>query len=262
MKRFNNKLLMIILLIISGYGIISSCTHKDQVLPAAVSTAVKITRGNHIHLPGLTAGDTTQWKFDKVHSAVNWSTPFLEVGADLTGKFNQFGVADLSNNTKLQNYVVGGQPLPDTSWAFYENQPEKTHFAGYVQINTINTGEPGRDGGCLVTTLATTKIVPGTQNLTVTNIAQIKTTSVTFDPAGNDYIVVFNFTWQGGLAAPITESITGKLTYVPKALVPAGTYSDFGLTLAFQINKADFGIVSTETADKIDIVINANFNNK
>lgn len=126
----------------------------------------------------------------------------------------------------------------------------------------MNTGEPARDGGCLVTTLATTAIVPGTQNLTVGNVALIKTTSVALDPAGNDYIVTFNFTWKGGLAAPLTESITGKLTYVPEAVVPAGTYSDFGLTLVFEINKADFGIVSTETADKIDITINANFNNK
>src|SRR5579863_7421848 len=220
MKRFNNKMLLVVLLMISGFGIISSCTHKDQVLPAAVSTAVKITRGTHVHHSGLTAGDTSQWKFDKAHSAVNWSTPFLEVGANLTGKFNQFGVHEILP-AEMQNYAVSGQALPDTSWAFYENDPSKTHFAGYVQINQVNTGEPARDGGCLITTLATTKIVAGTQNLTVGNIAQIKTTSVTFDPAGNDYIVVFNFTWQGGLAAPTTQSITGKLTYVPEAVVPA-----------------------------------------
>jgi polyisoprenoid-binding protein YceI len=193
MKRFTNKMLMMAIVLISGFGIIASCTHKNDPLPAAVSTAVKISHGNHAHLPGLTAGDSTQWKFDKVHSAVNWSTPFLEVGADLTGKFNQFGIADLTD-AMLQNYVTAKQPVPDTSWAFYESQPEKTHFAGYVQLNQINTGEPARDGGCLVSTLATTAIVAGTQNLTVTNVAHIKTTSVAFDPAGNDYIVTFNFT--------------------------------------------------------------------
>jgi len=252
---------MMAIVLISGFGVIASCTHKNDPLPAAVSTAVKISHGTHVHLAGVTAGDTTQWKFDKVHSAVNWSTPFLEVGADLTGKFNQFGIADLTN-AMLQNYVTAKQPVPDTSFAFYEGQPEKTHFAGYVQINQINTGEPARDGGCLVSTLATTAIVAGTQNLTVTNVAHIKTTSVAFDPAGNDYIVTFNFTWQGGLSSPMTESIVGKLTYVPEALVPAGTYSDFGLKLEFQITKSDFGIISTETADKINIVVNANFNNK
>ncbi|MGZ3819843.1 MAG: hypothetical protein ACXVB0_06365 [Mucilaginibacter sp.] len=261
MKRFNNKMLMMALILISGYGLIASCTHKNDPLPAAVSTAVKITHGSHVHLPGTTAGDTSQWKFDKVHSAVNWSSPFLEVGADLTGKFNQFGVADLTN-AMMQNYTVAGQPVPDTSWAFYENVPAKTHFAGYVQMNQVNTGEPGRDGGCLITTFATIKVVPGTQNLTVSNVAHIKTTLVEFDPLSNSYIATFNFTWQGGLSSPLTESIVGKLTYVPETLVPAGTYSDFGLKLEFQINKADFGIINTETADKINIVVNANFNNK
>ena len=261
MKRFNNKMLMIVLILISGYGLIASCTHKNDPVPAAVSTAVKITHGKHIHLPGLTAGDTSQWKFDKVHSAVNWSSPFLEVGADLTGKFNQFGVVDLTP-AKMINYVVAKQPLPDTSWAFYENEPAKTHFAGYVQTNQVNTGEPGRDGGCLLATFGTTAIVAGTQNLTVTNVAHIKTTSVDFDPLSNGYIVTFDFTWQGASAAPVTQSLVGKLTYVPETLVPGATYSDFGLRLEFQINKADFGVINTEVADKITIVVNANFNNK
>lgn len=261
MKRLNNKMLLVILLMISGFGIISSCTHKDQVLPKAVSTTPVITRGTHVHLPGSTVGDTTQWKFDKVHSAVNWSSPFLEVGADLTGKFNQFGLADLTD-ALMQNYTTTKQPVPDTSWAFYENEPAKTHFAGYVQTNQVNTGEPGRDGGCLLTTFGTTKIVTGTQNLTVTNVAHIKTTSVAFDPSSNGYLVTFNFTWQGGGAAPVTQSLVGKLTYIPETLVPGTTNSEFGLKLEFQINKADFGVVNTETADKINIVVNANFNNK
>jgi len=222
---------------------------------------VKITHGTHIHLPGTTVGDTTQWKFDKVHSAVNWSSPFLEVGADLTGKFNQFGIVNLTP-AQMVTYSTTKQPLPDTSWAFYENEPAKTHFAGYVQTNQVNTGEPGRDGGCLVTTFGTTAVVAGTQNLTVTNVAYIKTTSVAFDPASNGYLVNFTFTWQGGSGAPVTQSLVGKLTYVPQTQVPGATYSDFGLRFEFQINKADFGIDNTEVADKISIVVNANFNNK
>ena len=162
----------------------------------------------------------------------------------------------------MKNYVTTKQPLPDTSWAFYENQPEKIRFAGYVQTNQVNTGEPGRDGGCLITTFGTTKIVAGTQNLTVTNVAYIKTTSVIFDPGSSGYIATFNFTWQGGGTAPVTQSIVGKLSYVPAAVVPGATTSVFGLRLEFQINKADFGIINTEVADKVTIVMNANFNNK
>lgn len=258
MKLLNIKTLMFTLILISGIGFIISCTHKNDPIPASLSTTPIISRGSRVHLPG-TVGDTTKWKFDKAHSAVNWSSPFEEVGAPLTGKFNQFGIADLSS-AQMQNYITTGQPVPDTAWAFYENQPSKTHFSGYVQINQVNTGEPGRDGGCLVSTLGTTPIVAGTQNLTVTNVAQIKTTSVAFDPLSNGYIATFNFTWKGKLAAPLTESVVGKLTYVPASA--ASTHKEFGLVLAFQINCRDFGITSTNVADKIDIVVSANFNNQ
>ncbi|MDB5139802.1 MAG: hypothetical protein JWR12_1718 [Mucilaginibacter sp.] len=258
MKLLNNKTLMIALILFSAVGIIVSCTHKNEPVPASLSTTAIINHGNHVNLAGA-VGDTTKWKFDKVHSAVNWSSPFEEVGAPLTGKFNQFGIADVST-AQMQNYVTTGQPLPDTSWAFYENQPSKTHFSGYVQINQVNTGEPARDGGCLISTLGTTAITSGTQNLTVSNIATIKTTSVAFDPLSNAYIATFNFTWKGNLAQPLTESIVGKLTYVPPAV--ASTHKEFGLTLAFQINCRDFGVTSTNVADKIDIVVSANFNNQ
>jgi polyisoprenoid-binding protein YceI len=258
MKLLNNKMLMIALIFISGAAIIASCTHKNEPVPASLSTAVVISHGSHINLPGA-VGDTSKWKFDKVHSAVNWSSPFEEVGAPLTGKFNQFGIADVSA-AQMQNYVTAGQPLPDTSWSFNESQPAKTHFSGYVQINQVNTGEPGRDGGCLLGTLGTIAVVAGTQNLTVSNVALIKTTSVQFDPLSNGYIATFNFTWQGKLTAPLTESVVGKLTYTPPTVT--GTHKEFGLTLAFQINCRDFGVTSTNVADKIDIVVNANFNNQ
>jgi hypothetical protein len=94
------------------------------------------------------------------------------------------------------------------------------------------------------------------------NIAHIKTTSVAFDPNSAGYIATFDFTWQGGAAGPVTQSITGKLSYVPEAALSGSTSSTFGLTLEFQINKADYSIVSSNISDKVDIVINANFNNK
>jgi len=259
MKLINNKMLMALLMVISALGIIAGCTHKNEPVPVPVSTAVVITHGKHVHLAGVTAGDTSQWKFDKAHSAVNWSSPFEGVGAPLTGKFNQFGIVNVTSG-QMQNYTTSSQPLADTSWAFYENQPEKTHFAGYVQVNQVNTGEPGRDGGCLVSTLGTTAIVAGTQNLTVSNVAMIKTTSVAFDPTSNDYIVNFNFTWQGKLTAPLTEPIVGKLSYVPERFFV--DHEEFGLVLKFQINCRDFGVTSANVADIITIEVHANFNNK
>jgi polyisoprenoid-binding protein YceI len=260
MKILDNKILMVLLILISGYGFIAGCTHKNEPVPAAATTGVIISHGKHVFLPGLVVGDTTQWKFDKVHSNVTWATPYLGIGSMLTGRFNQFGIANVSQ-AQMINYTTAAQPLADTSWAFYENEPAKTHFSGYVQINQSNTGEPGRDNGCNITTLGTTPIVAGTQNLTVSNIALIKTTSVAFDPLSNAYIVKFNLTWQGKLAAPLTQALVGKLVYVPRQVFNS-SYSAFGLSLQFQFNCRDFGIASTSIADKVNIEVNVNFNNK
>ncbi len=260
MKLLSNKSMMILLILISGIGYITSCTHDNDLLPAAATTGVVITRGTHVHLAGLTVGDTTQWKMDKSHSSVLWTTNYVGAAGLLTGRFNQFGMHEVTA-AKMINYVVTGQPLPDTSWAFYENDPARTYFNGYVQINQSNTGEPGRDAGCNVSGMGTTAIVAGTQNLTVTNLAKIKTTEVKFDPLSNEYIVTIAFTWQGKLAAPLTTTLVGKLKYIPKANVN-GTYDVFGLQLKFQFNCRDYGMTSTSISDKIDIECNMNFNNK
>lgn len=261
MKLRSNKLLLVLLVLISGYGYIASCTHEDILPPPAATTGPVINRGTTIHLPGnMTTGNTNEWKFDKSHSSVLWSTNYVGASGLLTGRFNQFGLHEVPD-AKMQSYVTTGQPLPDSIWAFYENEPAKTYFNGYVQINTSNTGEPGRDAGCNVSGMGTTAIVAGTQNLTITNLAKIKTTEVKFDPLSNDYIVTLNLTWQGKLASPLTKSIVGKLKYIPKATVNA-TYDVFGLQLKFQFNCRDFGIASTSISDKIDIECNMNFNNK
>jgi len=265
MKQLNSKTLLIALLIISGYGYFISCTRSDSLLvPLQITQQFAASRANNVHLAGMTTGDTTKWKMDKSHSSVLWSTNYVGAAGLLTGRFNQFGVHEVTD-AKMLNYTVAGQPLPDTSWAFYENEPAKTYFNGYVQINTSNTGEPGRDAGCNISGMGTVAIVNGTQNLTVTNLAKIKTTKVEFDPASNGYIVTLTLTWQGKLAAPLTKTIVGKLNYIPKTKVQFGTaaaYSVFGLQLKFQFNCRDFGIVSTSISDKIDIECNMNFNNK
>jgi len=265
MKLLNNKILLLLLVLISGYGYIASCTHKEDALPQAATNTVIINHGNNIHLPGnMVVGDTTQWKLDKVHSNSMWSTNYVGAAGLLTGRFNQFGMHDVTD-PEMINYVTTGQPLKDTSWAFYENDPSKTYFNGYVQINTSNTGEPGRDAGCNIAAMGTVPIVSGTQNLTLTNLAKIKTTEVKFDPASNDYIVTFNLTWKGLLAAPLTTSVVGRLKYISKSYVQFGTaagYSVFGLQLKFQFDCRDYGVVSTSIADKIDIECNMNFNNK
>lgn len=265
MKHINHNFFLLPILIISMFGYIAGCTRENEMPPPPASTIPVITRGTTVLLPGtMTPGDTTQWKLDKSHSNVMWSTNYVGSSGLLTGRFNQFGVHNVTD-TKATTYSTGGQPLKDSSWAFYENEPDKTFFNGYVQINTSNTGEPGRDTGCNINSLGTVKVVPGTQNLSVTNLAKISTTEVKFDPLSADYIVTLNLTWKGTLSAPVTKTITGKLKYIKKARVQFGTsaaYSVFGLQLKFQFNCRDFGITSTSISDKIDIECNINFHNK
>jgi polyisoprenoid-binding protein YceI len=264
MKLLNNKTLLILLVLISGYGYIASCTRDNNlIVPVKLTQPFVPTRGTNAHLPGtMTVGDATQWKLDKVHSSVLWSGAYIGAAGLLTGRFNQFGMHDVTN-AEMLSYTTTGQPLLDNSWAFDESDPTKTFFSGYVQINTSNTGEPGRDAGCNISSLGTTAIVAGTQNLTLTNLAKIKSTKVELDPGSNGYIVTLDLTWQGKAALPVTKSLIGKLSYVPVATIAAATpYKVFGLKLTFQFNKADYGIVSTSIGDKIDIECNMNFNNK
>ncbi len=265
MKLFDNKTLLVVLLLLSSYGYIASCKRDNDLLPPPASTTPVIARGTAVLLPGnMTVGNNAEWKLDKVHSNTMWSSSYMAAAGLLTGRFNQFGMHDVTD-AEMTTYAVAGQPLKDTSWAFYESDPSKSYFNGYVQINQSNTGEPGRDAGCNVAGMGTTAIVPGSQNLSVTNLAKIKTTKIEYDPLSADYIVTLSLTWQGKLASPLIKTIVGRLKYVPRATVGAGTatsYDVFGLQLKFQFNCRDFGIVSTSIADKIDIECNMNFNNK
>jgi polyisoprenoid-binding protein YceI len=261
MKHLSNKMQLILVVVLSSIGYFVSCTRDNTIPPPPAKTGVVITRGTNVHLPGnMTSGNAAEWKLDKAHSSVLWSTNYVGAAGLLTGRFNQFGIHDVTN-AEMINYTTAGQPLKDTSWAFYENDPAKSYLTGYVQINTSNTGEPGRDAGCNIGALGTVPIVAGTQNLTLSNLAKINTTQIKFDPLSNEYIVTLNLTWQGKLTAPLTKSIVGKLKYIPKANVNA-TYDVFGLQLKFQFNCRDFGIASTSISDKIDIECNMNFNNK
>ena len=269
MKLFNSKSLLPVLLGVSLLGYVVSCTRTDSlIVPLQLSQPFTPSRGTNVHLPGnMTAGNRNEWKMDKSHSSVLWSTTYVGAAGLLTGRFNQFGMHDVTGD-KMLAYSNAAQPLKDSSWAFYESDPAKTYFNGYVQINTSNTGEPGRDTGCNVAGLNTVKIRQGIQNLADTNLARIKTTKVEFDPNSNGYIVTLDLTWHNKWnttpttpIAPITKSIVGKLIYIPQKTVNATT-DVFGLQLKFIFNCRDFGITSTSISDNIEIECNMNFNNK
>ncbi len=265
MKLHSEKVLLALLVIISIGGYITSCTHENEVLPPPSTNTPVINRGNGVFLPGtMTAGDTTQWKFDQAHSSVLWSANYLGAPGLLTGRFDEFGVSSISDAQKKQ-YPTTGQPLKDSSWAFYESDPAKTYFNGYVQMNTSNTGQPGRDGGCYLGYVGAPKIIASTQNLIDSNIAVIKTTKVEFDPNSAGYICTMTMTWKGLLSSPHDTTINGILSYSKRTTIGAGTasaYDVFGLVLNFSFNCRTFGMTTTEVGDVITLECNINFNNK
>src|SRR5580765_5080708 len=265
MKLLRERILLTLLVLISIGGYVVSCTHENQTLPPPSTSTPDIKRGNGVFLPGnLTAGDTSSWKFDQAHSSVLWSANYLGAPGLLTGRFDEFGVSSISDAQKKQ-YATTGQPLKDTSWAFYENDPAKTYFNGYVQMNTSNTGQPGRDGGCYLGYVGAPKIIPNTQNLIDSNIAIIKTTKVELDTKSSGYIVTMQMTWKGLLSAPHDTTVNGILSYVKRETIGAGTataYDVFGLQLNFSFNCRSFGITSAEVSDVLTIQCNMNFNNK
>ncbi len=263
MKLLSKKSILALMVIITISAYVISCTKPNDTLPDPVNNNPVITRGTEVMLPGnMTAGVKTEWKLDKAHSNVMWETNYVGAAGLLTGRFNQFGMHDVIT-AEMIKYATKGQPVKDNSWAFYVSDPTNSFFNGYVQINTSNTGEPGRDGGCNISGLGTVTIDTANQNLMVNNLAKIQTTKIEYDPLSAGYIVTLNLTWQGKLTAPLTKTLVGKLKYIKRATI-AGTapYDVFGLQLQFQFNCRDFGIVSTSIADMVAIECNMNFNNK
>ena len=217
---------LIIALLVTSMGYIVSCTHNDEII---ASNGANIQRGTSV------IKATEGWNFDKTHSNVTWETAYIGTGAQLTGRFNQFGM---------------------TSFSFDEANPANTSFEAWVRLNTVNTREPGRDAGCLLGTFGTAiGKVDEPENL-----AKIKSKSVQLSTTDKGYIVTCDFTFHG-----VTKEVTAKLNYAGTTAFPAGfaganAFSLSGFSLEFQFfAKTDFGIVSNNIADKVGIKCNAQF---
>lgn len=221
-----HHLLVALYLLTLGYMI--SCTHDDEMLDLPTVTA--ITRGTDV------VNVSDGWAFDKTHSNVGWESAYMGSAAMLTGRFNQFGFR---------------------SFSFDESNPANTSFEGWVRLNTVNTGEPGRDGsptayGCLQPTFGTAiGKVDEPENLAV-----IKSKSIELSKTDKGYIVKMDLTFRG-----VTKEITGKMSYSGKTRIQATTpYDIVGFSLDFQfLAKTDFALVSNNVADKIVVRANAQF---
>jgi polyisoprenoid-binding protein YceI len=204
-------------------GYIISCTHDDEILD--IPTVTEPKRGTDI------VKVVDGWAFDKSHSNVNWETAYMGAAAMLTGRFNQFGFR---------------------AFSFDEANAANTNFEAWVRLNTVNTGEPGRDAGCLLGTFgtATGKVDE------VENLAVVKSKSIEPSKTDKGYIVKCDLTFHG-----VTKEVTAKLSYTGKTRIEATTpYDVVGFTLEFQmLAKTDFAIVSTSVADKVTITCNAQF---
>ncbi|MBN9351010.1 MAG: YceI family protein [Chitinophagaceae bacterium] len=229
LKFFKSKSLLFALILISGMGyFINGCTHEDDLL--MVSTP-KIERGNLV----LKFPSDPSVAFDKTHGNVGWETPYLGGLSVLTGRFNKFGF---------------------TSFNFDESNPANTSFEAWVQVNSVNTSEPGRDGGCLQTTFGTTT----TMTTETANMAIIKSKSVELSPSDKGYIVKFDLTFHGA-----TKELTGKLTFSGEVSTgsDATAQDNYGFNFEFQfLAKTDFGIASNDIADNITVKCNAIFRQK
>jgi hypothetical protein len=115
-------------------------------------------------------------------------------------------------------------------------------------MNTSNTGQPGRDGGCYLGMVGAPKLIPSTQNLIDSNIALIKTTKVELDPNSAGYICTMTMTWQGLLSSPHDTTVMGTLSYSKRT--NTGTSDVFGLVLTFSFN-CRTGMTSTEVGDAL-----------
>ena len=219
----NNKIILAFLAGIITYAVMvhnSSCTREDEVI-------------GQIDPPNFEYGNETVksaegWSFNKTHSNVMWETDYLGVAALLTGRFNLFSA------------VVD----------FDEDNPENSTLSGYVVLSSVNTGEPGRDAGCLLNTFGTS----------VYDTAKFVTTSIDFDNIGG-YNALANVTFHG-----VTKEVPVKIDYIKathfdvNSGVNGAPFYIAGLTGQFEINaKTDFGIESTSIADRVRITINAQF---
>lgn len=225
MKKQN--LILSLVALVMGFFIIveiASCTHDDEILdPIEDSTyeyggdIVKVSDG---------------YNFDKTHSSVRWETAYLANSALLTGRFNSF----------------------EGSVDFVQNDPANISFSGKVKLNTVNTGEPGRDQGCL---LGTFGVVEGDD---VSNEATLVSKSVSFDNNGG-YNAKADLTFHG-----VTSEVDVKLNYAGITFFDEGSgifgapLNLAGFTAEFQMNaKSIFGIESSNIADLVTVKLNMQF---
>ncbi len=221
MKNFRFIPFAVIILTVGFFLLnIPACTHDDALIEQIVPPDYEY--GDDI------VSTSDGWNFDKRHSSVLWETPYTGVSALLTGRFNTFSA------------VVN----------FDEKTPENTTIEGQVVLSSVNTGEPGRDAGCLLSTF----------DVATLDTAYLTSTLVTLDNKGG-YIVKADLNFHG-----VTSEVTMKLAYAGSKYYDADSglsgapYTLAGLSGEFEMNALTvFGIDSHNIGDRVKIRVNAQF---
>ncbi len=233
-------IIVLVTTIVTFSWLLLQCQHEDEIIPVNGPDPTKIVRGTEaINCPNCTPLTTNgasadfstagvpsgQWYNDKAHSNAMWETPYQGVGSLLTGRFNYFAVKNFT---------------------FDETDPTKIAFEGFVRLNTVNTGEPGRDGGCLLTTYKTA----AGKTTEPENLANIKSTSVKYSDTDAGYIATADLTFLG-----VTKSVTMKIDYVKQThFTGSPGYTLAGVQASFVFKAiSDFGLVTTNVGDQVTV---------
>lgn len=95
--------------------VFTSCNKKDTVTPVA---GTPVTGSGSID---------NSWTFDKAHSNVNWESKYLDYSSGmLTGRFTNFNF--------------------NPKFIFNETDLSVCKINAWIQLSSIDSGEPGRDG--------------------------------------------------------------------------------------------------------------------
>ncbi|UKJ06119.1 YceI family protein [Solitalea lacus] len=228
------KITLIALLVLTAGFFAVHCQHDDsETIP--VNGPDQPVRGTE--MIACTSCNTVPtasnvWYHDKSHSNVEWETQYKTLGSLLTGRFDSFFMA---------------------SFNFDEANPVNISFEGYVWLNSVNTSEPNRDDGCLLTSFGTANgLTEEAQNK-----ATLKSKPGTgrYSSTDNGFLIDADFTFLG-----ITKTVTVKMFFAPKYDI--GTAYAAGFNSTFDIKKADFLPNDTNIGDVVRIKINSLMRNK
>ena len=203
-----------------GMFSVNSCTHEDDPLAPIIGSTFEY--GNDV------VATADGYNFDKSHSSVRWETAYLGTSALLTGRFNSF------------EFTVD----------FDEDSPENTSIFGKVTLSSVNTGEPGRDAGCLL----------GTFGTDISDEASFESTEFKLDDEGG-YTFTGDLDFHG-----VKSSIAGTMEYLGTTFydeesgIRGAPLNVTGFVVRFEFNaKSVFGIESGNIADRVAVIASGQF---